>query len=83
MTQETMNFWRQTTHIMSYFKEESLHRTKDRPTNFLSGFLEVRTHNPCHQRGFTNTTFRVATRAGSNRGVVFLGPHVHTKIDIP
>ncbi|KAK0753292.1 NADH-ubiquinone oxidoreductase 14.8 kDa subunit [Schizothecium vesticola] len=40
--QETMNFWRQTTHIMSYFKEESLHRTKDRPTNFLEGFLEGR-----------------------------------------
>lgn len=41
-----MNFWRQTTHIMSYFKEESLHRTKDRPTNFLEGFLEVHTHYP-------------------------------------
>lgn len=41
-----MNFWRQTTHIMSYFKEESLHRTKDRPTNFLEGFLEVHIHRP-------------------------------------
>lgn len=78
-----MNFWRQTTHIMSYFKEESLHRTKDRPTNFLEGFLEVHTHYPVATKSLTNTTSRVATRAGSNRESCFAGPHVHTEIDIP
>lgn len=36
-----MNFWRQTTHIMSYFKEENFRGDKRLPSNFMSGFLEV------------------------------------------
>ncbi|KAL2263670.1 hypothetical protein VTK26DRAFT_5701 [Humicola hyalothermophila] len=40
--QETMNFWRQTNHIMSYFKEESFRGEKRLPSNFVSGFLEGR-----------------------------------------
>ena len=36
-----MNFWRQTTHIMSYFKEESFRGDKRLPKDFMSGFLEV------------------------------------------
>lgn len=45
--QETMNFWRQTTHIMSYFKEENFRGDDRLPKSFMSGFLEVSTHNPC------------------------------------
>lgn len=37
-----MNFWRQTNHIMSYFKEESFRGEKRLPSNFIEGFLEVR-----------------------------------------
>ncbi|KAK1756090.1 NADH-ubiquinone oxidoreductase [Echria macrotheca] len=40
--QETMNFWRQTTHIMSYFKEENFRGEKSLPSSFLAGFLEGR-----------------------------------------
>ncbi|KAK5663952.1 hypothetical protein OQA88_164 [Cercophora sp. LCS_1] len=40
--QETMNFWRQTTHIMSYFKEENFRGEKSLPTSFMAGFLEGR-----------------------------------------
>ena len=36
-----MNFWRQTTHIMSYFKEENFRGDKRLPSNFMSGFLEA------------------------------------------
>lgn len=39
--QETMNFWRQTNHIMSYFKEENFRGEKRLPSNFITGFLEV------------------------------------------
>lgn len=40
--QETMNYWRQTTHIMSYFKgQESSKGDKVLPSNFMTGFLEV------------------------------------------
>ncbi|KAK0732754.1 hypothetical protein B0T21DRAFT_200712 [Apiosordaria backusii] len=40
--QETMNFWRQTTHMMNYFKEENFRGEKILPANFVSGFLEGR-----------------------------------------
>ncbi|KAK3375170.1 hypothetical protein B0H63DRAFT_482061 [Podospora didyma] len=40
--QETMNFWRQTTHIMSYFKDENFRGDKRLPTSFMAGFLEGR-----------------------------------------
>lgn len=40
--QETMNFWRQTNHIMSYFKEESFRGAKRLPSDFMTGFLEGR-----------------------------------------
>lgn len=41
ITQETMNFWKQTTHIMSYFKEENFRGDKRLPNSFMTGFLEV------------------------------------------
>ncbi|ORY69930.1 complex 1 protein [Pseudomassariella vexata] len=40
--QETMNFWKQTTHIMSYFKEENFRGDERLPKNFMQGFLEGR-----------------------------------------
>ncbi|KAJ9143593.1 Complex 1 protein [Coniochaeta hoffmannii] len=40
--QETMNYWRQTTHVMSYFKEENFRGDKRLPNNFITGFLEGR-----------------------------------------
>ncbi|KAK0622929.1 hypothetical protein B0T14DRAFT_564340 [Immersiella caudata] len=40
--QETMNFWRQTTHIMSYFKEENFRGERALPSSFMAGFLEGR-----------------------------------------
>jgi NADH dehydrogenase (ubiquinone) 1 alpha subcomplex subunit 6 len=36
-----MNFWKQTTHVMSYFKEENFRGDKRLPSSFMSGFLEV------------------------------------------
>ncbi|KAL2886643.1 NADH-ubiquinone oxidoreductase 14.8 kDa subunit [Ceratocystis lukuohia] len=38
--QETMNFWKQTPHIMSYFKDENWRADSRLPSNFMSGFLE-------------------------------------------
>ncbi|RDA86721.1 hypothetical protein CP532_4194 [Ophiocordyceps camponoti-leonardi (nom. inval.)] len=40
--QETMNFWKQTTHVMSYFKGENFRDDKRLPTSFMDGFLEGR-----------------------------------------
>ncbi|KAL2164122.1 hypothetical protein VTH06DRAFT_3336 [Thermothelomyces fergusii] len=40
--QETMNFWRQTNHVMSFFKEENFRGEKRLPSNFITGFLEGR-----------------------------------------
>jgi NADH dehydrogenase (ubiquinone) 1 alpha subcomplex subunit 6 len=40
--QETMNYWRQATHIMSYFKEENFRGDKRLPKNFITGFLDGR-----------------------------------------
>jgi NADH dehydrogenase (ubiquinone) 1 alpha subcomplex subunit 6 len=39
--QEMMNFWKQTTHVMSYFKEENFRTDKRLPSSFMTGFLEV------------------------------------------
>lgn len=36
-----MNFWKQTTHIMGYFKEENFRGDHRRPSSFMQGFLEV------------------------------------------
>ncbi|KYK57840.1 NADH-ubiquinone oxidoreductase B14 subunit [Drechmeria coniospora] len=39
--QETMNFWKQTTHVMSYFNE-NFRGDKRLPSSFMQGFLEGR-----------------------------------------
>ncbi|KAL2270388.1 hypothetical protein VTJ83DRAFT_2572 [Remersonia thermophila] len=40
--QETLNFWRQSNHVMSFFKEEYFRGEKRLPSNFITGFLEGR-----------------------------------------
>ncbi|CAI6088697.1 hypothetical protein V2G26_013911 [Clonostachys chloroleuca] len=40
--QEMMNFWKQTTHVMSYFKDENFRGDTRLPSSFMSGFLEGR-----------------------------------------
>lgn len=37
-----MNFWKQTNHVMAYFKEENFRGEKRLPSSFMTGFLEVR-----------------------------------------
>lgn len=37
-----MNFWKQTNHVMSYFKGENFRGEKRLPSSFMTGFLEVR-----------------------------------------
>ncbi|KAI1212912.1 NADH dehydrogenase, alpha subcomplex, subunit 6 [Annulohypoxylon truncatum] len=39
--QETMNFWKQTNHVMSYFPEENFRGADRLPNNFMKGFLEA------------------------------------------
>ena len=40
MRQETMNFWKQLTHILKYFRTEEDPRAR-LPKDFITGFLEV------------------------------------------
>ncbi|KAI0400876.1 complex 1 protein [Xylaria palmicola] len=40
--QEMMNFWKQTTHVMSYFESENFRGSDRLPQNFMQGFLEGR-----------------------------------------
>ncbi|KAI0460503.1 complex 1 protein [Xylaria acuta] len=40
--QEMMNFWKQTTHVMSYFESENFRGSDRLPRNFMQGFLEGR-----------------------------------------
>jgi len=37
-----MNYWKQLTHVMSYFPEESFRGNERLPNTFMKGFLEVR-----------------------------------------
>lgn len=36
-----MNFWKQTTHVMSYFKSENFRGAERLPNSFMKGFLEA------------------------------------------
>jgi NADH dehydrogenase (ubiquinone) 1 alpha subcomplex subunit 6 len=40
--QETMNYWKQTTQLMGYFKEENFRSAARLPSSFMHGFLEGR-----------------------------------------
>lgn len=59
-----MNFWKQTTHVMSYFKEENFRGDKRLPSNFMEGFLEVSypVLAPGHQGYMTANVIRLQGR---------------------
>ena len=40
-----MNFWKQLTHVLKYFRAEEDPKAK-LPQNFIQGFIEVRTDPP-------------------------------------
>ncbi|KAI1247273.1 hypothetical protein MGN70_011160 [Eutypa lata] len=40
--QEMMNYWKQSTHVMSYFNTENFRGADRLPDNFMKGFLEGR-----------------------------------------
>ncbi|KAI1331187.1 NADH dehydrogenase, alpha subcomplex, subunit 6 [Xylariaceae sp. FL0255] len=40
--QETMNFWKQKNHIMTYFNSDNFRGADRLPNNFMQGFLEGR-----------------------------------------
>jgi hypothetical protein len=72
-----MNFWRQSTHIMSFFKDENFRGDKRLPMNFMDGFLEVSPPIVCVLLtfetlycGLANPAPRVVTRgeATSSKG---------------
>ncbi|TRX94833.1 hypothetical protein FHL15_004294 [Xylaria flabelliformis] len=44
--QEMMNFWKQTTHVMSYFESENFRGSDRLPRNFMQGFLEASIYGP-------------------------------------
>jgi hypothetical protein len=41
-TKETLNFWKQLSHVLKYFRAEEDPKAR-LPNNFINGFLEVRT----------------------------------------
>ncbi|PGH04769.1 hypothetical protein AJ79_06991 [Helicocarpus griseus UAMH5409] len=45
--QETLNYWKQLSHVMKYFRAEE-DPTAKLPKNFMSGFLEVSTGEKCY-----------------------------------
>ena len=49
--QETLNFWKQLTHVMKYFRAEEDDKAK-LPSNFMSGFLEVRARDSLLTLGY-------------------------------
>lgn len=59
-----MNFWKQTTHVMSYFKGENFRGDQRLPSSFVTGFLEVGRgpHATC------DASLRQAHRVGTDDG---------------
>lgn len=47
-SQETLNFWKQLSQVMKYFRAEEDPKAR-LPSNFINGFLEVRI-GPKHDR---------------------------------
>lgn len=41
--QETLNFWKQLSHVLKYFRAEEEPKAR-LPNNFINGFLEVNSH---------------------------------------
>lgn len=67
-----MNFWKQSNHVMTYFQEENFRGDKRLPSDFMSGFLQVR--STCLSLGVNsanNLSARVATDNGYQRALFF------------
>lgn len=70
-----MNFWKQTTHVMSYFKGENI-RGEKRPSSFMAGFLEVG-HAPHATRDASlSQVGRVGTDDGSRTWACVYKPSI-------
>lgn len=72
--QETLNYWKQLTHIMAYFRTEE-DATARLPRNFISGFLEVSSQVQSYQYSVKLTILREEIdfhldRKSSGRGVL-------------
>jgi hypothetical protein len=68
--QETLNYWKQLTHVLKYFRTEEDPRAR-LPANFISGFLEVCEFpsiiSQRHQgRGKSNRVYREGTKSPSD-----------------
>jgi hypothetical protein len=62
--QETLNYWKQTSHVLKYFRAEEEPKAR-LPSNFINGFLEVCDVQLVYQ--FTLTVyFRAATEQAPN-----------------
>ena len=83
-----MNFWKQMTHVMSYFKEENFRGDKRLPSSFMEGFLEVRRTPaplpPCVLFGLPRCTLALTwccCRAGIRAGEVVVLRCVHITME--
>ncbi|KAJ9612520.1 ndufa6 NADH-ubiquinone oxidoreductase subunit [Cladophialophora chaetospira] len=74
--QETLNYWKQSTHVMKYFRADEDELAK-LPKNFISGFLEVRIASSSmalgsSRNGLTGTS---SAFAGTKLMAIRLGTH--------
>ena len=60
--QETLNYWKQTSHVLKYFRAEEDPKAR-LPSNFINGFLEVRATPSLSVKSHLTESFRVATES--------------------
>jgi hypothetical protein len=65
MEQETLNFWKQTSHVLKYFRAEEDPKAK-LPNNFINGFLEVGIIQLVNIKWMLIMDCRVVTKQASN-----------------
>jgi NADH dehydrogenase (ubiquinone) 1 alpha subcomplex subunit 6 len=65
--QETLNFWKQLTHVLKYFRAEEEPKAQ-LPKNFIQGFIEVRL--PTHSKKQNQALTILCHRVGIERWVV-------------
>jgi hypothetical protein len=68
--QETLNFWKQLSHVLKYFRAEEDPKARLQ-SNFINGFLEVRSFFETKTRGvhMLIRAFRVAINSAVTTGV--------------
>lgn len=72
-TQETLNFWKQLTHVLKYFRAEEDPKSA-LPKNFIQGFIEVRNallSKHMQASCIDAAIFRDATREQNNHDAPF------------